>query len=64
MGKIKYVLPKRIYENAEERFVDNKTGHIIALNPTLAIKGKKQLFLGKNRLETLDSKGVNIQKGL
>ncbi|MEK6539134.1 MAG: hypothetical protein AABZ21_00670 [Deltaproteobacteria bacterium] len=31
MRKIEYDLPKRIYKNAEERFVDTGTGHIIAL---------------------------------
>ena len=31
MRKIEYSLPKRIYENAEERFVDTETGHTIAV---------------------------------
>lgn len=31
LRKIEYNLPKRIYENAEERFVDAETGHTIAV---------------------------------
>jgi len=30
MRKIEYNLPQRIYENAEERFVDTETGHYLA----------------------------------
>lgn len=31
MRKIDYDLPKRIYEDAEERFIDTETGHAIAV---------------------------------
>lgn len=31
LRKIEYDLPKRIYENAEERFIDTETGHAIAV---------------------------------
>ncbi len=31
LRKIEYDLPKRIYENAEERFIDTQTGHAIAI---------------------------------
>ena len=41
LRKIEYDLPQRIYENAEERFVDNETGHIIAV--------KKVIMYGKER---------------
>ncbi len=33
-------------------------------SPTFAIRGEKRLFLGMNRHETLDFKGVDIQNGL
>jgi hypothetical protein len=33
-------------------------------NPTFAIRGENRLFLGMNRLETLDFKGMDFQKGL
>ncbi len=33
-------------------------------NPTFAIRGEKRLFLGMNRHETIDFKGMDIQKGL
>jgi len=33
-------------------------------NLTFAIRGEKRLFLGMNRLETLDFKGMDFQKGL
>ena len=35
-----------------------------SLNLTFAIRVEKQLFLGMNRLATLDIKGVNFQNGL
>ena len=41
LRKIDYDLPKRIYENAEERFMDNETGHFIAV--------KKVTIYGKER---------------
>jgi hypothetical protein len=41
LRKIEYVLPKRIYEDAEERFMDDETGHIIAV--------KKVIIYGKER---------------
>lgn len=31
LRKIEYDLPKRIYENAKERFIDTSTGHTIAV---------------------------------
>jgi len=31
LRKIKYDMPKDIYENAKERFVDTETGHTIAV---------------------------------
>ena len=31
LRKIEYDLPKRIYEDAEERFIDTETGHTIAV---------------------------------
>ena len=40
MRKIEYDLPKRIYEDAEERFTDTETGHTIAV--------KKQYYMVKN----------------
>jgi len=39
--KIDHDLPKRIYENAEERFIDNDTEHLIAV--------KKEKMYGKIR---------------
>ncbi len=39
--KIEYDLPKRIYENAEERFIDTDTGHTIAV--------MKAVIYGKER---------------
>lgn len=41
LRKIEYDLPQRIYENAEERFMDAETGHIIAV--------KKVIIYGKER---------------
>jgi len=41
LRKIEYDLPQKIYKDAEERFVDNETGHIIAV--------KKVIMYGKER---------------
>ncbi|MBI5748402.1 MAG: hypothetical protein HZA00_04690 [Nitrospinae bacterium] len=40
MRKIEYNLPKRIYENAEERFVDTETWHTIAVKKAVLYGGK------------------------
>ena len=41
MRKIEYNLPQRIYENAEERFMDTETGHTIAVKNVI-IYGKRK----------------------
>lgn len=41
LRKFEYDLPKRIYEDAEERFIDTETGHTIAV--------KKAVIYGKER---------------
>jgi len=41
LREIEYDLPQKIYKDAEERFVDNETGHIIAV--------KKVIMYGKER---------------
>lgn len=41
LRKIEYDLPRRIYENAEERFIDSETGHLIAVMRTV-IHGKER----------------------
>jgi hypothetical protein len=41
LRKIDYNLPKRIYENADERFIDAETGHMIAV--------AKEIIYDKNR---------------
>ena len=39
--KIEYDLPKRIYEDAEERFIDTETGHTIAVMKAVIYMEKK-----------------------
>ncbi len=39
--KIEYNLPKEIFKNAEERFIDTETGHTIAV--------KRAILYGKER---------------
>lgn len=41
LRKIEYTLPRRIYEDAEERFIDTETGHTIAVMKVV-IYGKKR----------------------
>jgi hypothetical protein len=39
LRKIEYDLPKRIYESAEEKFIDTETGHTIAVMRALIYEG-------------------------
>jgi hypothetical protein len=41
LRKVDHNLPRRIYESAKERFIDNNTGHLIAV--------KKEKMYGKIR---------------
>ncbi len=57
--KIEYDLPKRIYENAEERFIDTDTGHTIAVMKAV-IYGKERDIMVAYRYEDVDVKLLTI----
>ncbi|MEF9425772.1 MAG: hypothetical protein L0956_00825 [Candidatus Mariimomonas ferrooxydans] len=59
LRKIKYDLPKRIYENAEERFSDTETGHTIAVMKTV-IYGKERDIMVAYKHEDTDVKLLTI----
>ncbi len=57
--KIEYDLPKRIYEDAEERFTDTETRHIIAVMRAV-IYGKERDIMVAYRHEDVDIKLLTI----
>ncbi|MBI5097670.1 MAG: hypothetical protein HZB30_00325 [Nitrospirae bacterium] len=59
LRKIEYDLPKRIYENAEERFIDTETGHTIAVMKTL-IYGKERDIMVAYKHDDADVKLLTI----
>ena len=59
MRKIEYNLPKEIYKNAEERFVDTETGHTIAVKKTI-LYGKERDVMVAYRHEDIDVKLLTI----
>ncbi len=59
LRKIEYDLPKRIYENAEERFIDAETGHTIAVMRAV-IYGKERDIMVAYRHEDVDVKLLTI----
>lgn len=46
LRKIEYDLPRRIYENPEERFTDTETGHTIAVMRAV-LYGKERDIIDK-----------------
>ncbi len=59
LRKIEYGLPKRIYENAEERFSDTETGHTIAVMKAV-IYGKERDIMVAYKHEDTDVKLLTI----
>ncbi|HDO25572.1 MAG TPA: hypothetical protein ENG95_02855 [Nitrospirae bacterium] len=59
LRKIEYDLPKRIYENAEERFSDTETGHTIAVMKAV-IYGKERDIMVAYKHEDKDVKLLTI----
>lgn len=59
LRKIEYDLPKRIYENAKERFIDTSTGHTIAVMRAV-IYGKERDIMVAYRREDADVKLLTI----
>lgn len=59
LRKIEYDLPKRIYENAEESFIDTDTGHTIAVMKAV-IYGKERDIMVAYRCEDVDVKLLTI----
>ncbi len=59
LRRIEYVLPKRIYEDAEERFMDDETGHIIAVKKVI-IYGKERDVMVAYKHEDADVKLLTI----
>lgn len=57
--KIEYDLPKRIYEDAKERFMDTETGHSIAVMEAV-IFGKEMDIMVAYRHEDTDIKLLTI----
>lgn len=57
--KIEYDLPKRIYEDAKERFMDTETGHSIAVMKAV-IFGKERDIMVAYRYEDADIKLLTI----
>jgi len=53
LRKIEYDLPKRIYENAEERYLDTETGHTIAVMKAV-IYGKERDIMVAYKHEDTD----------
>ncbi len=59
LRKIEYDLPKRVFENAEERFMDTGTGHMIAIAKEI-IYGKERDVMVAYRHEDNDVKLLTI----
>ena len=59
LRKIEYNLPKRIYENAEERFVDTETEHTIAVMKAV-LYGKERDMMVAYKHENGDIKLLTI----
>ena len=59
LRKIEYDLPRRIYENAEERFRDTETGHTIAVMRA-ALYGKERDIMVAYRYVDADVKLLTI----
>lgn len=48
LRKIDYELPQRIFEKAEERFIDAETGHTIAAARVIMYDKKKDVMVAYN----------------
>ena len=59
LRKIEYNLPKRIYEDAGERFTDTETGHTMAVMRAL-IYGKERDIMVAYKHEDVDIKLLTI----
>ncbi|MBF0540925.1 MAG: hypothetical protein HQK91_05690 [Nitrospirae bacterium] len=59
MRKINYDLPREIYNNAVERFIDSETGHIIAVIKTI-IYDKERDVMVAYKYEDMDIKLLTI----
>lgn len=59
LRKINYDLPKEIYNNAGERFIDSETGHAIAVMKVI-IHDKKRDVMVAYRHEDVDVKLLTI----
>ncbi len=59
LRRIDYNEPKRIYENADERFIDAETGHMIAVAKGI-LSGKKRDLMVAYKLEDMDVKLLTI----
>jgi hypothetical protein len=59
LRKLDYELPRRIFENAEERFLDTETGNTIAVANDL-IYGKKRNIMVAYNQETQKIKLLTI----
>jgi hypothetical protein len=59
LRRIEYDLPKEIYKNAEERFIDTETGHRIAVMNAV-IYGKERDIMVAYKHEDADVKLLTI----
>ena len=59
LRRIEYDLPKEIYKNAEERFIDTETGHTIAVMNAV-IYGKERYIMVAYKHEDADVKLLTI----
>lgn len=59
LRKIEHDLPRRIYENAEERFIDTETGHLIAVMKAV-LYGKEREIMVAYKQEDADVKLLTI----
>ena len=59
LRKIEYDLPQRIYEDADEKFMDNETGHFIAVKKVI-IYGKERDVMVAYKREDTDVKLLTI----
>ncbi len=59
MRKIEYNLPKEIFKNAGERFIDAETGHTIAVKKAV-LYGKERDIMVAYRYEDADVKLLTI----
>ncbi len=48
LRKIDYNLPKMIFENAEERFIDTETGHTIAVSNVMMYSKDRDVMVAYN----------------